>query len=156
LKVRQTLLQLDELRFAKGSPPGTAVKDHQGMPTVAGLVQIDLLAVLVWQDNIREAFPNRRSNLGKVDAKVEGSGHKHSSFTWLRRAYSPAQLDRRMRASEDAQQPHDFLIVPGASRHFNQGLARHLAALDRFMRCNGLLQGKAMRRRMTQKAPFQA
>jgi hypothetical protein len=79
LKVRQTLLQLDELRFAEGSPPGTAVKDHQGTPTVADLVQIDLLTVLVWQDNVREAFRNRRANLGEVDAKVEGSSHKNSS-----------------------------------------------------------------------------
>jgi hypothetical protein len=46
-KIRQTLLQLDELRFAVGSPPRTAVKDDHGPPTVAGLVQIDGLAVLV-------------------------------------------------------------------------------------------------------------
>jgi len=79
LKIRQTLLQLDELRFAEGSPPGTAVKHDQGTPTVADLVQIDVLAVLVWQDDVREALPNRRANLGEVDAKVDGDSHRGSS-----------------------------------------------------------------------------
>ncbi len=82
LKVRQTLLQLDELRFTEGSPSGAAVKDDQGTPTVADLVQIDALAVLVRQDDVREALPNRRANLGEVDAKVEGSRHKSSSLSW--------------------------------------------------------------------------
>jgi hypothetical protein len=89
LKIGQTVLQLDELRFAKWSPPGTAVKDHQGTPTAAGLVQIDVLTVLVRQDNVREALPNRRANLGEVNAKVEGSSHEYSSCAWLRRAYYP-------------------------------------------------------------------
>src|SRR5215468_4607786 len=69
LKIRQTLLQLDELRFAERSPPSTTVKDHQGTPTVAGLVQIDVLTVLVWQDDVREVLPNCWANLGEVDAK---------------------------------------------------------------------------------------
>jgi hypothetical protein len=47
LKVWQALLQLHELRFAEGSPAGTAVKDDQGAPTVTGLVQVDALTVLV-------------------------------------------------------------------------------------------------------------
>src|SRR5215831_7498580 len=47
LKVCQALLQLHELRFAEGSPSGTAVKDDQGTPTVTGLVQVDALTVLV-------------------------------------------------------------------------------------------------------------
>ena len=78
LKIRQTLLQLDELRFAERSPPSTTVKDHQGTPTVADLVQIDVLTVLVWQDDVREALPNGRANRGEVDTKVEGSSHKCS------------------------------------------------------------------------------
>jgi hypothetical protein len=78
LKVWQALLQLHELRFAEGSPSGTAVKDDQSPPTVTGLVQVDALTVLVRQDDVREALPNRRANRGEVDAKVEGSGHKCS------------------------------------------------------------------------------
>jgi len=78
LKVWQALLQLHELRFAEGSPSGTAVKDDQGTPTVTGLVQVNALTVLVRQDNVREALPNYRANPSEVDAKVEGSGHKCS------------------------------------------------------------------------------
>jgi hypothetical protein len=82
LKIRQALLQLDELRFAEGSPPGTAVKDHQRTPTIASLMQIDALTVLVGQDDVREALPNRWANRGEVDAKVEWSSHKCSSSSW--------------------------------------------------------------------------
>jgi len=78
LKVWQAFLQLHELRFAEGSPAGTAVKDDQGTPTVTGLVQVNALTVLVRQDNVREALPNYRANPSEVDAKVEGSGHKCS------------------------------------------------------------------------------
>jgi hypothetical protein len=78
LKVWQTLLQLYELRFAEGSPAGTAVKDDQGTPTVTGLVQVDTLTVLVRQDHVREALANCRPNCGEVDAKVERRGHKCS------------------------------------------------------------------------------
>jgi hypothetical protein len=78
LKVWQALLQLHELRFAEGSPAGTAVKDDQGTPTVTGLVQVDALTVLVRQDDVREALPNCRANCGEVDTKVEGSSHKCS------------------------------------------------------------------------------
>jgi hypothetical protein len=78
LKVWQTLLQLHELRFAEGSPAGTAVKNDQGTPTVTGPVQVDALTVLVRQDDVREALPNCRANCGEVDTKVEGSSHKGS------------------------------------------------------------------------------
>jgi hypothetical protein len=54
------------------------VQDNQGTPTFTGLVQVDALTVLVWQDDVREALPNYRANPGEVDAKVEGSGHKCS------------------------------------------------------------------------------
>ena len=84
LEVRQALLQLDELRFAVGSPPGAAVEDHQGTPTVPNLVQIDVPAVLVRQDDVREALPNRRADCGEVDAKVEGGSHERSSFVVLK------------------------------------------------------------------------
>jgi len=78
LKVWQALLQLHELRFAEGSPAGTAVKDDQGTPTVTGLVQVNALTVLVRQDDVREVLSNCRANPSEVDAKVEGSGHKCS------------------------------------------------------------------------------
>jgi hypothetical protein len=70
LKVWQALLQLHELRFAEGSPAGTAVQDNQGTSTVAGVMQVDALTVLVRQDDVREALPNCRANRGEVDAKV--------------------------------------------------------------------------------------
>jgi hypothetical protein len=78
LKVWQAFLQLHELRFAERSPAGTAVKDDQGTPAVTGLVQVNALTVLVWQDDVRETLPNCRANPGEVDAKVEGGGHKCS------------------------------------------------------------------------------
>ena len=80
LKVRQALLQLDELRFAVGSPPGSAMKDHQGTPAVPSPVQIDVPAMLVRQDDVGEALPNRRADRGEVDAKIEGTSHKCSSL----------------------------------------------------------------------------
>jgi hypothetical protein len=78
LKVWQALLQLHELRFAEGSPAGTAVQDDQGTPTITSLVQVDTLTMLVRQDDVREALPNCRANRGEVEAKVERSGHKCS------------------------------------------------------------------------------
>jgi hypothetical protein len=89
LKVWQTLLQLHELRFAKGSPCSTAVKDDQGPPTVTDLVQVNALTVLIRQDDVREALPNCRANRGEVDTKVEGSSHK-CSFSHI----APAVLSR--------------------------------------------------------------
>jgi len=79
LEVGQAFLQLDELRFAVGSPPGTAMEYHQCALTVPRLVQFDLPAVLVRQDDVRKALPNGRANCGEVDAKVELSSHKCSS-----------------------------------------------------------------------------
>jgi hypothetical protein len=65
------------------SPPGTAVKDHQGTPTVPSLVQIDVPAMLVRQDDVREALPNSRANCSEVDTKVEASSHECFSFARL-------------------------------------------------------------------------
>jgi hypothetical protein len=110
LKIRQTLLQLDELRFAEGSPPGTAMKHDQSTPPVAGLVQIDTLAVLIWQDDVREALPNRRANLGEVDTKVHGRSHKcSSSYGWVN---SIVLIIRRTSAGEDAQKTAQCLCSP--------------------------------------------
>ena len=77
-EVGQVPLQFDQLRLAERSPRGTAVEDDQSPPPVAGLVQIDALAVLIWQDDVREALPNRRAKCGAVDATVHGSRHKCS------------------------------------------------------------------------------
>jgi hypothetical protein len=54
------------------------VKDDQGTPAGTGLVQVNALTVLVWQDHVREALSNCRAHGGEVDAKVEGCGHKCS------------------------------------------------------------------------------
>ena len=77
-EVGQVPLQFDQLRLAERSPRGTAVKDDQSPPPVAGLVQLDTLAVLIGQDDVREALPNRRATRGAVDATVHGSRHKCS------------------------------------------------------------------------------
>jgi hypothetical protein len=79
LEVRQAFLQLDELRFAVGSPAGTAVKDHQGAATVPSLVEIDVSAVLVGQDDVGKALPDRRADRGEVDTELELSRHRCSS-----------------------------------------------------------------------------
>jgi hypothetical protein len=46
-EVGEAVLQLDELRFAEGSPAGAAMEHHQGTATSSDLVQIDGLAMLV-------------------------------------------------------------------------------------------------------------
>jgi len=79
LEVRQAFLQLDELRFAVGSPPGTAVEDHQGAPTVPNLVEIDVSAVLVRQDDVGKALPDRRADCSEVDTELELSRHRCAS-----------------------------------------------------------------------------
>ena len=75
LEVRETALQLDELRLAKGSPAGTAMEDHQSTLARSGLVQMDRLAVLVWQHNVREARPNRRANVAEVNTEICHRSH---------------------------------------------------------------------------------
>ena len=70
LEVGETALQLDELRLAKGSPAGTAMEDNQGAPVSSGLVQMDRMAMLVWQHNIRETRANSRTNVAEVDAEI--------------------------------------------------------------------------------------
>jgi hypothetical protein len=77
-EVGQAALQLDELRFAEGSPAGAAMEHHQGAATGAGLVQIDALAMLVRYNDVGEAFPNGRADLVEVDPKIRDSGHTFS------------------------------------------------------------------------------
>ena len=45
---------------------------------MARLVEVDPLAVLIRQDDIGEGLPKRWADLGEVDTKVDGSGHKCS------------------------------------------------------------------------------
>ena len=76
-EIRQRALQLDELRLAEGSPTGTAVKEHNGAPPGAGLMEINGVTVLVRQRYIRELLADGWSDVGKIY-----SG-RHSSFPFL-------------------------------------------------------------------------
>jgi hypothetical protein len=68
-------LQLHELRFAEWSPCRAAMKDHQSALLASGLVQIDEIVMLIWEDDIGETISDCRANLAKVD----GTRHAHSS-----------------------------------------------------------------------------
>jgi hypothetical protein len=70
-------LQLDELRLAERSPAGTAVKEHDGTPPGAGLVQINSVAVLIRQRHIRELLTNGWPDMGKIYSC------RHCSFPFL-------------------------------------------------------------------------
>src|SRR5262249_42305952 len=50
--IRKRALQLDELRSAGRSPPGTAVEQQHRAPVPPRLVKIDDLSVLVRQDDV--------------------------------------------------------------------------------------------------------
>jgi hypothetical protein len=79
LEVGETALQLDELRLAEGSPASAAVEDHQGAPASSGLMQMDRLAVLVGQHNIREARANSRANVAEVNTEIRHGRHSFPS-----------------------------------------------------------------------------
>jgi hypothetical protein len=84
LEVGEPALQLNELRLAEWSPHGAAMEDHQGAMLASGLVQIDEIAMLIWEDDLREAGSDCRADL----AKVNGARHVRSSFLYtLLRCY---------------------------------------------------------------------
>jgi hypothetical protein len=88
-------LQLDELRFAKGSPTGTAVKHDYGASPASGLMQRYHCAVLVWQHHVRKVFPHSGANLAEVNAKIRDHGHM-SSFSCTRRDCESMVGDRSL------------------------------------------------------------
>jgi hypothetical protein len=79
LEVGETALQLDELRLAKGSPTGTAMEDHQSTPASSGLMEMDKMAVLVRQHNIREGRAHSRTNMAEVNTAMRHCRHRFSS-----------------------------------------------------------------------------
>ena len=67
LEVRDTALQLNELRSTERSPVGTAIEHHErALPTTAG-VEVNGPAMLVWQHDVWKAGSHRRSDGVKVD-----------------------------------------------------------------------------------------
>ena len=60
------LLQLNELRFAVGSPGRTAVEDHQGTPPATPAMQPDLNSVGVGKLEFGKRLANGRPNPGVV------------------------------------------------------------------------------------------
>jgi hypothetical protein len=66
-EVRQTALQLNELRLAEGSPGGATMEDHQGAMLASGFVQINEMAMLIREDDIRETVSDCRANAAKID-----------------------------------------------------------------------------------------
>ena len=81
------LLQLDQLRPAPGSPNDAAMDDHQRTTISASLVQVDEIAVLVGQHQIREPRPHGRPHAVKINLRqrVIGWCYRHSASRrdWL-------------------------------------------------------------------------
>jgi hypothetical protein len=69
LEVRHALLQLHELRLTVGSPAGAAIEEDQGAPAGPDLVEIDGVAVLVGQYDVRESGADRGADPGEVDPR---------------------------------------------------------------------------------------
>ncbi len=69
LIVRQTALQLDELRLAERSPGGAAVKEHQRPPRSADAVQVDDDSRSIRQGNIGEPLAETRADLLEVERR---------------------------------------------------------------------------------------
>jgi hypothetical protein len=85
-EVRQTALQLNELRLAEGSPGGATMEDHQGTMLASESVQINEMAMLIREDDIRETISDCRANLAKIDKAC----HARFSFLLL---HAPQQAD---------------------------------------------------------------
>jgi len=66
LEIRPYLLQLDQLRLAEGSPLGTAVENHQGLPIRTRSVEVDAGSVLIPQADVRKALALARTDLFEV------------------------------------------------------------------------------------------
>lgn len=63
------LLQLDELRFAEGSPLGAAVEHDHGPPAGPRRVEVDVPARLVRQPDVRETLADLGPDRGKLEDK---------------------------------------------------------------------------------------
>lgn len=59
-------LQLDELRFAKGSPASTAIESNEGPVPLAGRVEINDRVRLIGQNDVGEPLSNLGSLLTQV------------------------------------------------------------------------------------------
>jgi len=77
-EVGQAPLQLDELRLAEGSPTGAAVEHHQGPPGATRLMEIHGLAMLIRQEDVGEALPNRGADPAKINTEVRDGRHRHA------------------------------------------------------------------------------
>jgi hypothetical protein len=79
LEIRQATLQLDELRPAKRSPFGAAMKDHERATARPDLVQTHRLAMLIREDHVGEMRPHSGADAGEIDAKIRDRRHRCSS-----------------------------------------------------------------------------
>jgi hypothetical protein len=52
------------------------MEDHQSAPASSGLVQMDQLAVLVGQHNIRKARTNSRAKVAEVNTEICHYSHR--------------------------------------------------------------------------------
>jgi len=65
-EIGDALLQLDELRFAVGSPPRAAVEDNQGRASGAGGVEVDDAPALIRKADVGEAIAQAGADRAKI------------------------------------------------------------------------------------------
>ena len=82
LEVGETVLQPNELRAAEGSPVGATVEDDQPLTAIPVFVEIDWVAALIRQFNIRKSLAHLRADLVEIEYWHRRSyvGHR-SSFS---------------------------------------------------------------------------
>jgi hypothetical protein len=80
-KLGQGALQLDQLRFAKASPGGTAVKQHQGGAAVAPVRKMPGAALLIGQLKVGQQSADGWAGVKTVGVSVAG-GCKYRIQIW--------------------------------------------------------------------------
>jgi len=146
----ETALQLHELRLAAWSPRSAAVEEHQGAMMASGVVQINEIAMLIWEDAIREAVSNCRADL----AQVNGTHHTRSSFLCtLLRCCIGAKGAKNARsfhcALQCAQRRGDNLSLPQGQSCVPQASAARPCRRWRARRAGMRLAGLVARRNST-------
>ena len=51
------------------------MEDHQSTPASSGLMELNKMAVLVWQHNVREARADSSANVAEVNAEIRHYCH---------------------------------------------------------------------------------
>jgi hypothetical protein len=73
------LLQLNELRFAIGSPAGASVEDNEGAPALSPVVQTNRIAVHIGKLEVRKQLPD-----GRPDSCVIHLSHLNTNYKLAR------------------------------------------------------------------------